>query len=64
MNCVTDIATNNGRDYVKPEDIETAFRTFPEDKVRMDALEVMACQTGFLTEDYSYCAFVTWRGKQ
>lgn len=63
MNCLTKIATEKGRDYTTPEDVTEAFQTYPEDQVRLDALEILGNGGGVGVEDANLFAFVAWQGK-
>lgn len=63
-NVVAQLAHKDGRDYITPEDIGEAMKTHPEDKVRLDTLEIMADNAGFGLEDRGLCAFVAFQGKK
>lgn len=59
------IANSDGRDYVTPEDVEEAFKYFPIDKVRLDALEILGGGgTGFGYEAGDLIAFNAFNGPE
>jgi hypothetical protein len=63
MNCVTEIAKTDGRDYITPEDVNEALRRHDISKVRLDVLEVLGRHAGFGAEDAGLCAYVAFIGK-
>lgn len=63
-NVVAQLAHKHNRDYITPEDIGEALKDHPEDKVRLDVLEIMADNAGFGVEDRGLCAFVAFEGKK
>lgn len=64
MNILVDIARDEGRGYVTPEDVLEAFRRHPQDPhlVRIDLLEVLGLHAGDGAEDSRLCALIGWRG--
>ena len=60
MNCVTEIAAKNNRNYITPEDVACALKDNEPEVVRLAVLEVLARITNFYAEDYSLCAFIAW----
>lgn len=62
-NILAQMAMAAKRNYITPEDIEEALETHPEDKIRLDALEIMADNAGFGCEDRGLCAWVAFKGK-
>lgn len=63
-NVIAQLAQKEERSYITPEDIHEAFKSHPEDKVRLDVLEVLANGSGFGAEDESLCAYVAFNGKK
>lgn len=64
-NVVAQLAKAEDRDYITPEDVHAAFEAgHPEDKVRLDVLEVLANTSGFGVEDYKLTAWVAFEGKE
>lgn len=63
MNCITNIAMANARNYITPSDVEEALKKFDVNKVRLHVLEVLGKHSGYGAEDAGLCAFVAWEGK-
>ena len=58
-NCICEIAKNEGREYMTPEDVEYALELYPEEFVQKCVLEIIGKYTPFGIEDVSLCAFVS-----
>lgn len=63
-NIFREIAKNNDRDYITPEDIAYAIKRHRLSSVRRDLLAVIGKQVDLGIEDCGLCAFVAWRGKR
>lgn len=63
-NRVTEVALEDGRDYITHEDVSEAIKRSDEYTVRMNVLEVIGKQTTFGAEDAGLCAFIAWRGRK
>lgn len=63
VNSLARLARKDGRDYVTPEDVTEALKTYPKDKVRLDILQILAGGSGYGAEDETLCAFVAFQGK-
>jgi hypothetical protein len=64
-NDVAKLAKEDGRDYITPGDVSNALiiHKIPEDKVRLDVLEVLGNYSGFGVEDYKLTAWIAFEGK-
>ena len=65
MNLIIEIAKEDNRDYVTPEDVGDTIIRHPKDidKIRLDLLEIIGKQAEMgIGEDLSLCAFIAWRG--
>jgi hypothetical protein len=57
-NVLEDIAKRNGRDYITPEDVDKATRSFPRSVVQWHLLAAIGKRHSVGVEDYSLCCFV------
>jgi hypothetical protein len=64
MNCITEIASKAGRDYITPEDVTAALEANDRTLVCTALLEVLSKTTKFGWEDCSLCAFIVLKGKK
>jgi hypothetical protein len=58
MNCLLEIASADGRDYVTPEDVSKAMANKFTAEVQQALLEILGHRAGCGCEDISLCAFV------
>lgn len=60
LNIVTNIAKDNGRDYITPEDVAEAVKRHGQEMLAIQRaiLEVISRTTEFGIEDASLCAFI------
>ncbi len=61
MNVLIELANQDDRDYITPEDVGDALKENKVEKVMVDLLEIIAGQVGKGCEDTSLCAFVAWK---